>query len=155
MTGAVLLAAMALTGEAAAISCDSELGQPLPVRTTPVPPLYSGMLGRPAALAAPRTLLAESRDESLALDVVLMRLRLEACAAQPKDEFANYVPKTEFDNTPYRFNMDKGKKFTAAEFDAWMKSRGVRVVQARPAAAGAAPAAATEAAAPQTATVAD
>ncbi|WP_415926683.1 hypothetical protein [Denitratimonas tolerans] len=155
MTGAVLLAAMALTGEAAAISCDSELGQPLPVRTTPVPPLYSGMLGRPAALAAPRTLLAESRDESLALDVVLMRLRLEACAAQPKDEFANYVPKTEFDNTPYRFNMDKGKKFTAAEFDAWMKSRGVRVVQARPAAAGATPAAAIEAAAPQTATVAD
>ncbi len=155
MTGAVLLAAMALTGEAAAISCDSELGQPLPVRTTPVPPLYSGMLGRPAALAAPRTLLAESRDESLALDVVLMRLRLEACAAQPKDEFANYVPKTEFDNTPYRFNMDKGKKFTAAEFDAWMKSRGVRVVQARPAAAGATPAAAVEAAAPQTATVAD
>lgn len=155
MTGAVLLAAMALTGEAAAISCDSEVGQPLPVRTTPVPPLYSGMLGRPAALAAPRTLLAESRDESLALDVVLMRLRLEACAAQPKDEFANYVPKTEFDNTPYRFNMDKGKKFTAAEFDAWMKSRGVRVVQARPAAAGATPAAAIEAAAPQTATVAD
>lgn len=155
MTGAVLLAAMALTGEAAAISCDSELGQPLPVRTTPVPPLYSGMLGRPAALAAPRTLLAESRDESLALDVVLMRLRLEACAAQPKDEFANYVPKTEFDNTPYRFNMDKGKKFTAAEFDAWMKSRGVRVVQARPAAAGATPAAAIEAAVPQTATVAD
>lgn len=155
MTGAVLLAVMALTGEAAAISCDSELGQPLPVRTTPVPPLYSGMLGRPAALAAPRTLLAESRDESLALDVVLMRLRLEACAAQPKDEFANYVPKTEFDNTPYRFNMDKGKKFTAAEFDAWMKSRGVRVVQARPAAAGATPAAAIEAAAPQTATVAD
>lgn len=155
MTGAVLLAVMALTGEAAAISCDSELGQPLPVRTTPVPPLYSGMLGRPAALAAPRTLLAESRDESLALDVVLMRLRLEACAAQPKDEFANYVPKTEFDNTPYRFNMDKGKKFTAAEFDAWMKSRGVRVVQARPAAAGATPAAAVEAAAPQTATVAD
>ena len=65
------------------------------------------------------------------------------------------MPKTEFDNTPYRFNMDKGKKFTAAEFDAWMKSRGVRVVQARPAAAGATPAAAIEAAAPQTATVAD
>ena len=125
------------------------------MRTTPVPPLFSGMLGRPAALAAPRTLLAESRDESLALDVVLMRLRLEACAAQPKDEFANYVPKTQYDNTPYRFNMDKGKKFTAAEFDAWMKSRGVRVVQDRPAAAGAAPADGSAASAPKTATVSD
>lgn len=153
--GAVLLAAMVVAGEAAAISCNSEVGQPLPVRTTPVPPLYSGMLGRPAALAAPRALLTESRDESLALDVVLMRLRLEACAAQPKDEFANYVPKTEFDNTPYRFNMDKGKKFTAAEFDAWMKSRGVRVVQARPAATGATPAASPQSTVPQTATVSD
>ena len=136
----VALAATAWGTDATAISCGSGgVAQPLPVRTTPVAPLYSGMLGRPAALAAPRTLLAESRDESLALDVVLMRLRLEACAAQPKDEFANYVPKTEFDNTPYRFNMEKGKKFTAAEFDAWMKSRGVRVVQARPAAAAAVP----------------
>lgn len=147
--------AMAMAGDAVAISCNSEVGQPLPVRTTPVPPLFSGMLGRPAALAAPRTLLSESRDESLALDVVLMRLRLEACASQPRDEFANYVPKTQYDNTPYRFNMDKGKKFTAAEFDAWMKSRGVRVVQTRPAATGAAPAADTQATAPKTATVSD
>ncbi|MCX7555335.1 hypothetical protein OS187_00565 [Xanthomonadaceae bacterium JHOS43] len=133
--------------EAAAISCEGGSAvQPLPVRTTPVPPLYSGMLGRPHALAAPRALLAESRDESLALDVVLTRLRLEACAAAPANEFADYVPKTEHDNTPYRFNMDKGKKFTAAEFDAWMKSRGVRVVQARPTGEAAGAAAATSAA---------
>lgn len=125
---------MAWGAPAAAISCDSaQVAQPLPVRTTPVPPLYSGMLGRPAALATAHTLLTESRDEALALDVVLMRLRLEACAAQPASEYANYVPKTEFDNTPYRFNMEKGKKFSAAEFDAWMKSRGVRIVPARPA----------------------
>lgn len=138
MLGVAALALMAWGTDAMAVSCQSEVGvQALPVRTTPVPPLYSGMLGRPSALAAPHVLLAESRDESLALDVVLMRLRLEACAAQPVDEFANYVPKTEFDNTPYRFNMDKGKKFTAAEFDAWMKSRGVRVVKARPTGAAA------------------
>lgn len=148
-------AAVLLSNQALAISCNAEAAQPLPVRTTPVPPLYAGMAGRPAAMATPRTLLAESRDESLALDVVLTRLRLEACsstAAVPaagagsKDEFANYVPKTEFDNTPYRFNMDKGKKFTAAEFDAWMRSRGVRVVKARPAGTPATPAAAEAAA---------
>jgi hypothetical protein len=46
-----------------------------------------------------------------------------------------------------------GKRMTADEFDAWMKSRGVRVVKAKPAAAvagpgdaPAAPAAATPAA---------
>ena len=145
---AAALAALAWSGNADAISCSGDVTQPLPVRTTPVPPLYSGMAGRPAALATPRTLLAESRDESLALDVVLMRLRLETCVASAaKDEFANYVPKTAHDNTPYRFNMDKGKKFTAAEFDAWMKSRGVRVVQARPTGEAATTAAGTAAAA--------
>jgi len=45
---------------------------------------------------------------------------------------ANYVPKTKYDNTPYRFNA--GKRFTAAEFDAWMKSRGIRVAKGAPAA---------------------
>lgn len=142
----VALAASGWSPDAAAVSCDrSKAAQPLPVRTTPVPPLYSGMLGRPAALASPRLLLAESRDEALALDVVLMRLNLEACAAEPVNEFADYVPETEFDNRPYRFNMEKGKKFTAAEFDAWMKSRGVRIVPARPAAAGEAAATPVEA----------
>lgn len=150
------LVAMGAGSDALAVACNrNAAGQPVPVRTTPVPPLYSGMLGRPVALATPRMLLAESRDESLALDVVLMRLSLEACASQTQDEFAGYVPKTQYDNTPYRFNMDKGKKFTAAEFDAWMKSRGVRVVGARPAATGAAPAASDVQATETSATVSE
>jgi len=74
----------------------------------------------------------------------------ETKAAEPaKEETANldpnaYKPKTQFDNTPYRFNMQQnGKKMTAEEFDAWMKSRGFRVAKgansgAAPAAAGAA-----------------
>ena len=157
MVATLGLAAVGFGTNAMAVSCNRDaVANPVPVRTTPVPPLYSGMLGRPAALATPRMLLAESRDESLALDVVLTRLRLEACAAAaPADEFANYVPKTAHDNTPYRFNMDKGKKFTAAEFDAWMKSRGVRVVGARPAAAGAAPAASAPQATETSATVSE
>jgi len=75
----------------------------------------------------------------------------EPKAAEPAKEEANldpnaYKPKTQFDNTPYRFNMQQnGKKMTAEEFDAWMKSRGFRVAKgannggAAPA-AGAAPA---------------
>ncbi|BDU15806.1 hypothetical protein [Lysobacter auxotrophicus] len=74
----------------------------------------------------------------------------EPKAAEPaKEETANldpntYKPKTQFDNTPYRFNMHQnGKKMTADEFDAWMKSRGFRVAKGNgggAAAAGAAPA---------------
>jgi len=144
MFGGLLLAALAVPGAASAITCSAGGSAPLPVRNSPVPPLYAGLQGRPMSLAAPRALLAESRDESLALDLVLMRLRLESCV---KDEFAGYKPKTQFDNTPYRFNMDKGKKFTAAEFDAWMKSRGVRVATGKAPTPAAAPAAVPAAAA--------
>ncbi|MDZ4116370.1 MAG: hypothetical protein U1C54_10185 [Xanthomonadaceae bacterium] len=45
---------------------------------------------------------------------------------------AAYVPKTAYDNSPYRFNA--GARFTAEEFDAWMKSRGIRVAKGKPAA---------------------
>lgn len=44
------------------------------------------------------------------------------------------VPRTEFD-TAHRFNMDSGKKLTAAEFDAWLASMGARVVGAEAVAA--------------------
>ena len=57
---------------------------------------------------------------------------------------AAYQPKTEFDNTPWRFDMNQnGKRMTADEFSAWMKSKGVRVARgaAKPAPAGADPSA--------------
>lgn len=45
-------------------------------------------------------------------------------------EAAAYKPRTEHDNTPYRFNMhQEGRQMTADEFDAWMKARGVRVAR--------------------------
>ncbi len=130
-----------------ASACNAGAGvQPLPVRSTLVPPLATGLAGRPVAFASQHVLLADSRDESLALDLVLRRLQLESCV---KDEFANYKPRTQFDNTPWRFQAKPGQKFTAAEFDAWMKSRGVRVAKGN--AAG--PAATAPAAAPTAATV--
>ena len=86
-----------------------------------------------------------------ALDQVLLRIRLDACrtvasvtqpgsVANPADPAA-YKPRTEFDNTPWRFNMSQnGKNMTADEFSAWMKSRGVRVARGAAPAAPAAPA---------------
>jgi len=43
---------------------------------------------------------------------------------------ATYKPKTQFDNTPWRFDMNQnGKRMTADEFSAWMQARGVRVAK--------------------------
>jgi len=141
--GFLLLPLLLAPALASAVACPENATQPLPVRNTPVPPLAAGLAGRPVITGLPHVLLAESRDESLALDVVLLRLRLESCV---KDEFANYKPKTQFDNTPWRYHMDKGTKFTAEQFDAWMKSRGVRVATGKPGASAAAPAEAAPAA---------
>ena len=74
-------------------------------------------------------LLGTAPTERLSLSAVLLRRQLGACG--PADEFAGYVPKTEHDNTPWRFNAGEGKRLSAAEFDAWMKSRGVRVARGR------------------------
>jgi hypothetical protein len=102
--------------------------------------------------------LSQAYDESQSADQVLLRLRIEGCqnvakampapSAIKADDPAAYKPKTEFDNTPWRFDMSQnGKRMTADEFSAWMESRGVRVAK------GAAPAAAaTPAAAPPVAT---
>lgn len=46
---------------------------------------------------------------------------------------AAYKPRTEFDNTPWRFNMDQnGERMTADAFAAWMESKGVRVAKGAP-----------------------
>lgn len=66
--------------------------------------------------------------------------------AEAAVDAATYKPKTKHDNTPYRFNMQQnGKQMSADEFDAWMKSKGVRVAKGKPAAgAGSDPAAAAK-----------
>jgi len=93
-----------------------------------------------APLGTPSGVLAHAYDESQSLDHVLMRMRMQACqnvamalptptVADPNDPAA-YQPKTAFDNTPWRFDMNQnGKRMTAVEFDAWMKLRGVRVAK--------------------------
>ena len=73
-----------------------------------------------------------------------------ATAAAATDA-ADYKPRTEHDNTPWRFNMEQGgKRMTADQFDAWMKSKGVRVAKG-----SGSPASATAAAAPAVASAND
>jgi hypothetical protein len=124
---------------------------PLPARPTVIAPVAPEFTPTATQLGAPSGVLASHAfDEAQSVDRVLLRLRIEGCrnvakalpaAAAPAAAVANspaaYKPKTEFDNTPWRFDMNQnGKRMTAEEFDAWMKSRGVRVAK------GAAPAAA-------------
>ena len=117
--------------------------QALPVRPTVIAPIAPELVAPSHQLGAPSGVLSQAFDESLAVDQVLFRMRLEGCqvakalpATAPAMPSANdpaaYKPKTEFDNTPWRFDMNQnGKRMTAEEFDAWMKAKGVRVAKGK------------------------
>jgi hypothetical protein len=71
-----------------------------------------------------------------------------ATSAAPASPAA-YVPRTKDDNSPWRFDMSQnGKRMTSAEFDAWMKAKGIRVATGKPGTADAPAAAQAPATAP-------
>ena len=131
----------------------------LAIQPTVLPALSPELTVPRHQLGAPTGVLAQAFDESQSVDNVLFRLKLEGCrsianaapAASPAKgviDPATYKPQTQFDNTPWRFDMNQnGKRMTAEEFDQWMKARGVRVAKGG---AAAAPAPATSTAAPAT-----
>ena len=137
----------------------------LPMQPTLLPALSPELVVPSHQLGAPTGVLAQAFDESQAVDNVLFRLKVEGCrsianaapAATPGApgmiDPATYKPQTEFDNTPWRFDMNQnGKRMTAEEFDQWMKARGVRVAKGATAAPAAAPTTTTpDTAAPGTA----
>jgi rare lipoprotein A len=71
------------------------------------------------------------------------RLRQPVAAPTPAAAAGNaYVPKTQHDNTPWRFDMNQnGRRMTSSEFDAWMKAKGIRVATGKPGVQAEAPAA--------------
>ena len=114
---------------AAAAPCGSALLAPMPA-SVPTPE----MLRSAPALASCVSLLSFTQ-----------RLRQPASApastAAPASSTA-YVPKTQHDNSPWRFDMSQnGRRMTAEEFSAWMKAKGIRVATGKPGAQAAAPAA--------------
>jgi hypothetical protein len=103
-------------------------------------PLASELAFDAHPLGQPNGVLSQAYDASLTVDSVLLRRQLAACfdvanaAPAPggigPDNPAAYKPRTQYDNTPWRFNMSQnGKKMTADEFAAWMESRGVHVAR--------------------------
>lgn len=154
MRGALKLLSLALLlpGVSHAIDCSTATAPRTSAqRATVLPALAPELVAPSYMLGAQGGVLAHAYDESQSVDEVLLRLRIDTCrnvaSAAPAPSVIDpndpsvYKAKTEFDNTPWRFDMNQnGKRMTADEFDAWMKSRGVRV--ARGAAPVAAPASA-------------
>ncbi|WP_028917793.1 hypothetical protein [Pseudoxanthomonas sp. J35] len=142
------LALMPAAAIAAPDCSGSSLQQPLPLASTAVVPVAMELGSRTSQLGMPSGVLTPEFDSAQSLDRVLLRLRIENCRNVAKALPAAYKPKTEFDNTPWRFNMTQdGKRMTVDEFEAWMKARGARVATGKPTTAtpAAAPAAATAA----------
>ncbi|MDV3469448.1 hypothetical protein RZA67_12035 [Stenotrophomonas sp. C3(2023)] len=155
IASAAVMALALVPAAHAAVDCSVRpSAAPLPLPATAIAPVADELAIRNVQLGMPAGVLSGNSDASQSLDSVLQRLRIEGCqnvasaipapSAVPANDAGAYKPATQYDNTPWRFDMSQGgKRMTAEEFDAWMKARGVRVVKARPAA----PAPVTEAAA--------
>lgn len=142
LTGSVLACLIASPALAAQDCSLKSVPQPLPLRPTALPPLSAELPGSGRQLGAPDGVLAYAGNEAQSVDRVLLRLRFEGC--QNVSQAAGYVPQTKWDNTPYRFNAGgNGKKFNAADFTAWMESKGIHVSKGKPQPMPADPAAAT------------
>lgn len=158
----MLRAVIGMTLLFAAGAAQAQTGNCSALASTPMMPMQATVLAAVAPeltaprhqLGAPTGVLSQALDEALSVDQVLLRMRIEGCQvakAMPvttpgmpsSTGPAAYKPLTEFDNTPWRFDMNQnGKRMTADEFSAWMKSKGVRVAK------GAAPVAVPATAAP-------
>ncbi|MDY0022356.1 hypothetical protein [Arenimonas caeni] len=98
----------------------------------------------PATVPAPEMRHATPAASCLELNAVAYVQRLRRPAPAPAAPAATagsdgYVQKTQFDNTPWRFDMNQnGRRMTAEEFDAWMKAKGIRVATGKPGGAAAA-----------------
>ena len=153
----LLIAALTLLATPLAIAgpdcANRSLPQALPMPATLLPPLSRELPLADHSLGMPDAMFSAVGDDAQAVDVVLARLRAQACVPAVATDAATgpaagYVPRTKWDNTPYRFNAGgNGKKFTAADFDAWMQANGIHVAKGVPQPV-AAPAADTPAAAP-------
>ncbi len=135
-----LASPLALHAQSNTNHCGSGLLQATPVRPTVLSPLAIELAPASTQLGNGAGVLGQVFDEALSVDSVLLRIKLAGCqlmaSAAPAgsvvspDDPSVYKPRTEFDNTPWRFNMNQnGKNMTADEFSAWMQSRGVRVAK--------------------------
>lgn len=172
IASAIVLMVVAATAQAQVAGSCGTLSSPQMGRSTAIASIAPEIATPARQLGAPAGVLAQALDESLSVEQVLFRMKLEGCervasitpapvpgtlpASAPASTLpvspgsvtapasaipsstdpAAYKPRTEFDNAPWRFDMNQnGKRMTADEFTAWMKSKGVRVAKGAPSAA--------------------
>jgi hypothetical protein len=131
---ACLTLVVALPLQASTPQCPGTPAVQTPLGTTVLAPVAVEFVGANPQLGSQRGVLSPAFDELQSLENVLLRLKAEGCraaamAASPQPVVhaaaAGYVKQTEFDNTPYRFNMTQnGKRMTADDFDAWLQANG-------------------------------
>jgi rare lipoprotein A len=143
MIRSALLVSLFLPAIAAAATapCGTPATPPVPA-TVPAPEMYRAP---PALAACVNVNDFTARARKPAVQQVAARETAKPAAAAPGPASAPaYKPKTEHDNSPWRFDMSQnGRRMTAEEFDAWMKAKGIRVATGKPG-----PATATATAAP-------
>ena len=136
----LLVSAAALlpcAASAMAAECDVAVAVPAPEMYVAAPEMRAALVAPTPACTLAQEVIARARTEARAITA-------GATQATPATgpSAAGYVPKTQYDNTPWRFDMNQnGKRMTAEEFDAWMKAKGIRVATGKPSTM--APAAAT------------
>src|SRR5690554_1331957 len=131
----LLLAAAPVLSHASNCSRAAPAAAAASVAPTLLAPVAPEFVAPDYRLGAHGGVLSRGYGEAQSLDQVLLRLRVEGCnvaMAMPQTgttfstiDPASYVKQTEFDNTPYRFNMTQnGKRMTADDFDAWLQANG-------------------------------
>ena len=157
----VLLSSAGLA-HAQSAQCGALLAPAVPVQRTVIAPVAAEFQTSARQLGAPSGVLSQAFSESLSVEQVLFRMQVESCGsvasiapapspgalpgtvpgaavtpavdadAPAATDAAAYKPRTEFDNAPWRFDMNQnGERMTADAFAAWMESKGVRVAKGR------------------------
>lgn len=123
--------------ESTTASDPSEDGQaaPTPTQTAPTPttptPTAPGQTGMPPGSIVPQPAPGTATAPGTTAPGTTAPGTVAPGTAAPAP--GTYVPQTKYDNTPHRFNMTQdGKRMSADDFDAWMRSRGYRVAKGAP-----------------------
>ncbi len=115
-------------------ACNTAAAAPLPA-SVPAPEMKHSAPA-PASCVNVQAFVDRARRPAATAPATAAATRPASAPARTSGSQGAYAPKTQHDNTPWRFDMNQnGRRMTAEEFDAWMKAKGIRVATGKPGAA--------------------